>query len=326
MEIRILTAKDIRTALPMRAAIDAVGQAFSQFSAGQAEVPLRTRLSTEKGVTLLMPAYLRASQHLAVKTVSVYADNPGLGLPTVTALVQVLDPRTGMPRALLEGDTLTALRTGAAGGLAADLLARQDAGRVVLFGAGVQARSQLEAVLTVRQISHVAILDLNPEAAGKMAAEVAAWPGAPEVAVATDPVAAVKAADIVVAATTSRRPLFDGRDLGPGTHVTGVGAFTPEMQEIDPHTIGRARVVVDSREACLAEAGDIIAAMAEITTETIDLTEIGEILGGSRPGRQSDAEITFFKSVGIAAQDAAAAGAVLAAAEARGLGQLVKMA
>ena len=112
MEIRILTADDIRAALPMRAAIDAVGQAFAQFSTGNAEVPLRTRLHTEKGVTLLMPAYLKNSRHLAIKTVSVYGDNPGLGLPTVTALVQVLDPNTGMPKALLEGDTLTALRTG----------------------------------------------------------------------------------------------------------------------------------------------------------------------------------------------------------------------
>jgi ornithine cyclodeaminase/alanine dehydrogenase-like protein (mu-crystallin family) len=320
MEIRILTANDIRAALPMRAAIDAVGQAFGQFSAGNAEVPLRTRLHTEKGVTLLMPAYLKTSRHLAVKTVSVYGDNPGLGLPTVTALVQVLDPRTGLPKALLEGDTLTALRTGAAGGLAAELLAREDAGRVALFGAGVQSRSQLEAVMTVRRISRVDLIDINPDAARKLADEIGSWHNAPTVSVSTDVQTAVKNADIILAATTSRTPLFDGRDLRPGTHVTGVGAFTPEMQEIDPHTIGRARVVVDSREACLAEAGDIISADASISAE------IGEIVAGNQPGRRDDTEITFFKSVGIAAQDAAAAGAVLAAAEAKGLGQVIEMA
>lgn len=328
MEIRILTADDIRTALPMRAAITAVGQAFGQFSAGKAEVPLRTRLHTEKGVTLLMPAYLRDSHHLAVKIVSVYGDNPSLGLPIIAALVQVLDPSTGMPKALLEGDTLTALRTGAAGGLAADLLARADARRVALFGAGVQSRSQLEAVMAVRPISRVDIIDLNPAAAGKLADEVAAWPQAPEVSVApsSDIQEAVKKADIVVAATTSRSPLFDGRDLRPGTHVTAVGAFTPEMQEIDPHTIEKARVVVDSREACLAEAGDIIAARAKIGADTFISAEIGEIVNGDQPGRRDDNEITFFKSVGIAAQDAAAAAAALAAAEARGLGQVVKLA
>lgn len=325
MELRILTAADIRAALPMRAAIDAVGKAFGQFSAGTAEVPLRTRLHTEKGVTLLMPAYLRDSRDLAVKTVSVYGENPALGLPTVAALVQVLDPDTGMPKALLEGDTLTALRTGAAGGLAANLLARADAARVALFGAGVQSRSQLQAVMAVRSISRVDILDLNPVATRTLADEIATWPAAPQVSLGADVGAAVKKADIVLAATTSRSPLFDGRDLRPGTHVTGVGAFTPEMREIDAATIGRARVIVDSREACLAEAGDIIAALADYPAEAVISAEIGEIVNGSHPGRQNDEEITFFKSVGIAAQDAAAAGAVLAAAEAQGLGQMVQL-
>jgi ornithine cyclodeaminase len=325
MELRILTAREIRTALPMGAAIEAVGKAFGQFSAGRTEVPLRTRLHTEKGVTLLMPAYLKGSGDLAVKIVSIYGDNPALGLPTVAALVQVLDPKTGMPMALVEGDTLTALRTGAAGGLAADLLARADAGRVALFGAGVQSRSQLEGVLAVRRISRVDLIDLNPEAARKLADEVATWPDAPEVSVTTDAQTAVKSADIVVAATTSRKPLFDGRDLSPGTHVTGVGSFTPEMQEIDPHTIARARVIVDSREACLAEAGDIIAAKAAISSDALISAEIGEIVNGSQPGRRDDTEITFFKSVGIAAQDAAAAAAALAAAETRGLGQVINL-
>jgi ornithine cyclodeaminase len=326
MQLRILTAKEIRTALPMGVAIETVGRAFGQFSAGRAEVPLRTRLHTEKGVTLLMPAYLKGSGDLAVKIVSVYGDNPALGLPTVAALVQVMDPQTGMPKALLEGDTLTALRTGAAGGLAAQLLSRADAGRVTLFGAGVQSRSQLEAVMAVRRITRVDLIDINPEAARKLADEIASWPDAPAVSISTDVQTAVKSADIILAATTSRTPLFDGRDLSPGTHVTGVGSFTPEMQEIDPHTIGRARVIVDSREACMAEAGDLIAARAEIGADAAISAEIGEIVNGSQPGRRDDTEITFFKSVGIAAQDAAAAGAALAAAEAQGLGQVVQLA
>ena len=179
--------------------------------------------------------------------------------------------------------------------------------------------------MAVRPIERVDLIDLNPDAARALAEEVATWPDAPEVKVTTDATAAVKAADIVAAATTSRSPLFDGRDLRPGTHVTGVGAFTPDMREIDAATIGRARVIVDSREACLAEAGDIIAALAELPAEAEIEAEIGEIVNGSRPGRQNDEEITFFKSVGIAAQDAAAAGAVLAAAEERGLGRLVKL-
>jgi ornithine cyclodeaminase/alanine dehydrogenase-like protein (mu-crystallin family) len=319
MEIRILTGKEVRQALPMPQAIAAMRSAFGQFSSGRATVPLRTRLSTEKGIMLLMPAYMQASQDLAVKLVTVYGDNPQKGLPTVSATVMVFDAETGRLRALMEGDALTALRTGAAGGLAADLLARTDARQVALFGAGVQGRSQLAAVMAVREIEAVAIVDRSPEMAERLAGEIAAWPNAPRVTAFSDPRQAVRSADIVLTATTSLTPVFNGTDLRPGTHITGVGSFTPEMQEIDVETIRRARVVVDSRQGCLAEAGDIIKAGVLIDAE------LGEIVNGTAPGRRDDQEITFFKSVGLAAQDAAAAAAVLVAAEHLHLGSLVAL-
>ena len=320
MQIRILTAADIRSALTMSAAIDAVQAAYSQLSRGKATMPLRTRVNTDKGVTLLMPAHLRESGDFAVKIVSVYGDNPKLNLPTVMATVLVLDPATGMPLALMEGDTLTALRTGAAGGVAARFLARKDAATIALFGAGVQARAQLRAAMAVRSIKKVWVVDPFESAVRRLKEDVAGWPDAPEVVVAASPKAAVSQADIVLAATTTKTPLFDGKDLKPGTHVTGVGSFTPEMQEIDAATIGRARVVVDQREAAMAEAGDIIIGKA-----TID-AEIGEIINGDRPGRQSDEEITFFKSVGLAVQDAVTAAAVLRSAVKKNLGTVVRMA
>lgn len=319
MQIRILTGDEIRQALPMPKAIEAVRSAFGQFSAGRATVPLRSRLQTDKGVMLLMPAFMQSSQDMAVKLVSVYSGNPGLGLPTVSALVLVFDPDTGRPTALMEGDALTALRTGAAGGLAADLLARRSASRVTLFGAGVQGRAQLQAVMTVRAVEKVVLMDPVETSARRLAAEIATWPAAPGVEIGKDPKAAVQGADIVLAATTATTPLFDGRDVQPGTHVTAVGSFTPEMQEIDAALVARARVVVDSRKACLAEAGDIIKAKAVITAE------IGEIVNGRAPGRLDDQEITFFKSVGMAAQDAAAAAAALASAEVLGLGAVVAL-
>lgn len=319
MQIRILTATDIRAALSMSEAIEAVTTAYAQLSAGKATMPLRSRLHTDKGVTLLMPAHLHQSRAFAVKIVSVYADNCTLGLPTVAATVLALDPQTGMPLALLEGDSLTALRTGAAGGVAARYLARADARTVALFGAGVQARAQLQAVMVVREIARVLIVAPRASAAQRLADEIACQPGAPEVQVADSPQAAVAQADIVLAATTSQTPLFDGDDLKPGTHVTGVGAFTPQMQEIDARTIARARVVVDQREAAMAEAGDIIIGKAVIDAE------IGEIINGAKPGRQNAAEITFFKSVGLAVQDAVTAAAVLKAAQAKGLGTLIDM-
>ena len=319
MQIRILTASDIRSALPMPAAIDAVAAAYAQLAAGKATMPLRSRFHTPNGVTLLMPAHLHESDDFAVKIVSVYGGNPALDLPTVTATVLVLDPLTGIPLALMEGDRLTALRTGAAGGVAARHLARVDAAVVALFGAGAQARAQLEAVVAVRTIERVLIVDPVAAAARRLADEIAGWPGAPAVVVEASPRSAVSQADIVLAATTSMTPLFDGRDLKPGTHVTGVGSFKPDMQEIDATTIARARVVVDQREAALAEAGDIILGRAVIEAE------IGEIVNGDRPGRQHDHEITFFKSVGLAVQDAATAAAVLRAAEEKGLGTVIDM-
>lgn len=319
MKIRILTAADVQKALPMDRAIEAVRSAFGQFSGGQANVPLRSRFHTDKGVTLIMPAHLKQTGHFALKVVSVYGENPAKGLPTVAATVLVLDPETGMPLAFMDGDSLTALRTGAGGGLAADLLAREDVSRAVLFGAGVQARTQLLAALTVRPLTEVTILDPVTAAAESLAAEVSTWDGAPAVNLGADPAEAVAAADIIMAATTTATPLFDGNLLKPGTHVTGVGSFTPDMQEIDAATVKRARVIVDSREACQAEAGDIIKAEAGIDAE------IGEIVNGTRPGRENDTEITFFKSVGVACQDAAAAAAVLAGAEAADLGQIIDL-
>lgn len=319
MQIRVLTATDIRSALSMAEAIDGVERAYAQLSAGKATMPLRSRFHTEKGVTLLMPAHLHDSGDFAVKIVSVYADNPKLGLPTVAATVLALDPQTGMPLALMEGDSLTALRTGAAGGVAARFLARTDARTVALFGAGVQARAQLQAAMAVRKIERVWIVDPFASAAQRLAEDISGWSDPPAVTLAHSPQSAVAQADIVLAATTTTTPLFDGNDLKPGAHVTGVGSFTPQMQEIDANTIRRARVVVDQRDAAMAEAGDIIIGKAVIDAE------IGEIINGDQPGRQNDEEITFFKSVGLAVQDAVTAAAVLKAAENKNLGTVIQM-
>lgn len=316
MSIRILSAADVQAALPMPKAIDAMRHAYSQLSAGKAIAPPRQHLSTDKGVTLVMPAYLPERSEFGIKVVSVYDENPNLDLPRITATVLVLDPVTGAPKAFMDGASLTAIRTGAGGGVAADLLARRDAKTVGLFGAGVQARAQLQAVLAVRDITRVNLISRTRASAAQLAAEISEWMiDAPEVNLVSTPQAVVQDADIVICATTSATPLFDGNALRLGTHITAVGTFVPEKREVDTVTIRRAhRIVVDSREDCLAEAGDLIIPNAHIDAE------IGEIINGDKPGRASDAEITFFKSVGVAVQDAVAAAAVLAEAEAKGLG------
>ena len=206
--------------------------------------------------------------------------------------------------------------------MAADLLARQDVTTVGLFGAGVQARAQLQAVMAVRNITCVNLISRTHASAQQLATEISAWTvtDAPEVNLVSTPRQVVEDADIVLCATTSGTPLFDGNTLQPGTHITAVGTFVPEKREVDTTTIRRAhRIVVDSREDCLEEAGDLIIPNAEIDAE------IGEIINGNKPGRQSDEEITFFKSVGVAVQDAVAGAAVLAEAEAKELGTLVEM-
>ena len=321
MPIRILSASDVRAALPMPKAIDAMRHAYSQLSAGKATAPPRQHLSTDKGITLIMPAHLPERSEFGIKVVSVYDDNPNLGLPRISATVLVLDPTTGAPKAFMDGASLTAIRTGAGGGVAADLLARKDAKKVGLFGAGVQARAQLQAVMAVRNITSVNLISRTQISAQQLAAEISEWIDAPEVNLVSTPQQVVENADIVLCATTSATPLFDGNALQPGTHITAVGTFIPEKREVDTITIRRAhRIVVDSREACLEEAGDLI-----IPNAAID-AEIGEIVNGDKPGRQSDDEITFFKSVGVAVQDAVAGSVVLAEAEVKELGVLVEMA
>ena len=221
----------------------------------------------------------------------------------------------------MDGASLTAIRTGAGGGVAADLLARQDAKTVGLFGAGVQARSQLQAMMAVRDISSVNLISRTQTSAQQLATEISEWTDAPEVNLVSTPQQVIEDADIVLCATTSATPLFDGHALQSGTHITAVGTFVPEKREVDTTTIRRAhRIVVDSREACLEEAGDLIIPNAEIDAE------IGEIINGDKLGRQSSDEITFFKSVGVAVQDAVAASVVLAEAEAKALGTLIEMA
>lgn len=320
MPIRIFSASDVRAALPMPKAIDAMRHAYSQLSADKVTAPPRQHLSTDKGVTLIMPAYLPERSEFGIKVVSVYDDNSNLDLPRITATVLVLDPATGTPKAFMDGASLTAIRTGAGGGVAADLLARQDAKKVGLFGAGVQARAQLQAVMAVRDIACVNLISRTEASAQQFATEISEWTDPPKVNIVSTPQEVVEDADIVLCATTSATPLFDGNDLQPGTHITAVGTFVPEKREVDTTTIRRSdRIVVDSREACLEEAGDLIIPNAQIDAE------IGEILNGDKPGRESDSEITFFKSVGVAVQDAVAGAAVLTEAEAKGLGTLIEI-
>jgi len=325
MKLRILSGQDVRRAVTMAEAIQAVREAYVQLSAGQAVVPLRTPVEVDKrdAVTLFMPAYLATSDALGAKIVSVFPGNPARGLPLIHAVVIAVDAETGQPVALMDGTYLTALRTGAASGVATDLLARPDARVATIFGAGAQARTQLEAVCTVRTIEKVWVYDPVPGAAAAYAQEMRArgQPIPADVAAAESPAMAARRADVICTATTSSTPVFDDADLKAGVHVNGIGAYTPQMQEIPAATVGRAKIVVDARSASLAEAGDLIIPLKRgLIRETDIHGEIGEVAAGRIPGRESDQEITFFKSVGVAVQDVAVAALILQRAVEQGLG------
>jgi ornithine cyclodeaminase len=329
MQLRILTAADVRRALPMAVAVAVMKEAFRQYSSGEAEVPLRSRLEvpSHDGLTLVMPAYLRQTGEMAVKIVSVFSRNPDRGLPTVLAAVIVVDSETGQPVALLEGGSLTALRTGAASGAATEALARPDSRTLAVFGSGAQARTQLEAVCTVRPIERVRIYSLDPDGARRMVAELGGQGPIPgDIRLASSPAEAAAGADIVCTATTSASPVFPDRAIRDGTHINAIGSYTPTMQEIDAQTMRRALLVVDSREAALAETGDLILPIqaGTITADHIH-AELGEVLSGKAAGRSDPDQITLFKSVGLAVQDAAAAGRALARAAELGLGQTVDL-
>ena len=329
MELRILSAEDVRQALPMAEAIAGMKEAFAQLSNGQVNMPLRGRVAVGEhgGNSLFMPAYLAKSDDLAVKIVSIFPENVRKGEPMIYAAVMVLDPANGRPLALMEGGAVTAIRTGAGSGAATDLLARPEAKVAAIIGSGVQARTQLEAVCTVRSISAVRVYSPNRAHAESFARAMAGRGPIPRaIEAAGSPAEAVAGADVVCAATTSTTPVFDGKDLKPGAHVNAVGSFMPEMQEVDVETIRRSLVVVDSREAVMEEAGDLLVPLAagEISKDHIH-AELGEIVAGTETGRTDPEQITYFKSVGVAVQDAVAGRIALNNAIANGLGRVVEL-
>jgi ornithine cyclodeaminase len=327
----ILTKDEVQRALPMALMIGATKDAYGALSGGKAVVPQRIHLSVEPhgGMSLFMPAYLEHPENeaLAVKTVSVFPNNTDRGLPIIHGAVLVLEADTGRPVALLEGGSLTAIRTGAASGAATDILARMDSKVAAIFGAGIQSRTQLEAICTVRRIEKVLVFDPLPEIVENFISEMAGYGPVPDnIQRAATPREAVSMADVICCATTSSLPVFEDQHLMPGAHINGVGSYTPAMQEIPPQTVERSALFVDSRSAALSEAGDIILPIKEGRFDEHHIqAELGEIINGEKPGRENSDQITFFKSVGVAVQDAAAARLALEYARKTSLGQEVQL-
>jgi ornithine cyclodeaminase/alanine dehydrogenase-like protein (mu-crystallin family) len=309
--MRILTTEEIRRALDMPAAIRAVADALVQLSTGRALVPPRTSLEIPgtRTTALVMPAYLPGPNRIGLKLISLCEDNPSKGLPFAQAVTVLMDAERGTPLAVLEAGYLTAVRTGAASGAATDALARKDARVAAIFGAGVQGRTQLEAIAAVRPIRKALVFDVDGAAAAAFAKEMGVKLGI-EVEPAARP-EALSEADVVSTATTSTTPVFADADLKPGVHINAVGSYKPHVREIPGQTVRRASLFVDERRSCLEEAGDLIIPLREgLICEDHIRAEIGLVLAGLAAGRRSEDEITLFKSVGNAVEDLAVAGLV----------------
>ena len=325
-----LSRSDVRSLVPIDMAIELVKVAFADLSAGRAIAPIRTAIDVLPGsaTTLIMPAFVPAAEALGVKVVSVVAGNPARGLPMITSIVCLVDPETGTPLAIMDGAFMTALRTGAVSGAATDLLARTDARSLTVIGAGAQAVMQVVAVAAVRRIERIVVVARNQDHLDQFKATMEQdWPAIAElIETTTDVSSAVRSADVICAATTSTTPVFDDADVQPGTHINGVGSFTPLMQEIPGETVARALVVVDQRAAALEEAGDLLIPLkAGLISEGHVARELGQLVSGAVGGRQHQDDITFFKSVGNAVQDMAVGRYAYDEALRRGVGQEIAL-
>lgn len=303
----------------MADAIQAVAEGFRALSDGRAHAPARVGVPLrEGGVTLAMPCSIEGLPYASVKVVSVAPANLGFGIPLISATLVLLDVTTGSPLALLDGTSLTALRTGASGGVAARALALGDARILALFGVGAQARTQLLAAVAVRPLTEVRVVARDP---AHVAAFLAWARSVPELAAVSLREAtaadALRGAHIVITATSSATPVFDGALLEAGVHITAVGSFRPTTRELDAATVRGARIVVDEREAAFVEAGELQGLRPE------DAVEIGAVLAGTAVGRRSDDERTIFKSVGNAVQDLVVAARVYERSLAEGFGESV---
>lgn len=293
--MRSIDGGELQRLLPMEAAIDALEVAFRQGELPQA--PLRTHLDAGEGELLVMPSAGDAG--VGVKLVTLNPHNPRRGLPFIHAVYVLFAPGSLEPQAVIDGQALTALRTAAVSGLATRHLARADAERLVIFGAGVQANSHLLAMRAVRSVWLLTVVSRTPARAEALvdrarALDMEASIGTPE---------AVAGADLVCTCTTSAEPLFDGDSLKPGAHVNAVGSYQPHTRELDDATVRRGKLVVETREAAMAEAGDLLLPMkaGRIAASAV-MADLSELVNG-KPVRTSPEDVTVFKSVGVAFED-----------------------
>jgi alanine dehydrogenase len=326
--VLLLRHRDVEDLLDVAELIDTLATAMVELSAGRASVPPRVaaRVPEHEAVLAAMPGYSPGLGALTVKVLSVFPRNQALEAPTHQALLVLLDPETGTPRALMDGNAITAARTAACSALSIRLLARPEASVLAVLGTGVQARAHALAARVVRDLDDVRIAGRHPERAEALAAGLRQL-GLPARATATWE-EATRGAAVVCATTSSEEPVVRREWLDEGTHVTSVG-YAATGREVDDETVAEALVVVEHRRTAFTAypvgSNDLTEPCARGLIDPGETAEIGELVEGRRPGRTSPRQLTLYKSVGVAIQDTAAAALVYAAACRRGVGHRITL-
>jgi ornithine cyclodeaminase len=323
--MRVLSGADVARLVGVADLIEPIAAAMVEVSRGNVEMPLRSMIklpqSPEGGSNHMgiMAGHLGQPAGHGVKVLSLYPDNPKHGRSSHSGLFLLFDGETGLPVLCMDAAVLTAIRTAASTAVASRVLARRDSRVLAILGLGEQAHSHIEAMRAVHPIEHIV-------AWGRDRAKLEAFGHENGVAIANSAAAAVKDADIIVTATPAKEPFLSLAMLSPGQHVNAVGASVAFMQEMAPDIVAGTRLVTDYRPSLEPQAAEVIAARkAGLIAGDHDIPEIGEIIAGAKPGRRSDAEITVYRSLGISAQDLAAAHAILGKARAMGVGVEVEM-
>lgn len=301
----VISTDEQKSLVDMNEIIECVAVALKEFSANRTVTPIRASLpfNNNQNTALIMPSVAEELSSVGLKVVTVAPNNKELGKKTITGVVMLSDFNTGEPIALLEGSYLTMIRTGALSGVATKYLSREDSKKLCIIGTGEQAKGLVEAILAVRNIEEILLYNRTEQKAHEFAKYIRNKFDK-HVQVYSDPNEAVLKADIIVTTTNSSTPVFS-EPLKPGVHVNAVGSFRPTMQELPSHALSSAqKVVVESSEAALEETGDLLVPIEEGVFKAGDIYgELGQIVNGERNGRESNEEITLFKSVGLAVVD-----------------------
>jgi alanine dehydrogenase len=326
MEVLIVNQREVPELLPMQECIDVMADALSALGRGEAVMPLRSIVSLPDGSGLLasMPSMLPSAGVMGIKVITVFPGNEG-DLESHQGAVLLFEAEQGRPLAIIDASEVTAIRTAAVSGLATRLLARPDAGDVAILGSGTQARTNLEAMLAVRDVRRIRAWSRTREHADRFAEQESSRHGV-RVEVSATAQEAVEGADIVCTTTSATEPVIQGRWLSPGTHVNAVGFSGPTGRELDTEAMVRARLFADRRESILHEAGDFLIPKSEgAVGDDHVVAELGEVILGKVEGRTSPDEITVFESLGLAIEDLAAADHVYRRAVEKGMGARVEL-